>query len=109
MPSASYCLFVCLEGRPGPRPRDRFRQRSPLRDLADAQVSEETSSRVLVGMEGLVLRGIDREGGGEALMKPPYDWRPSVRPSFGASPKGGWEGDGREVRGFPSSPLPVLT
>ena len=89
------CLFVCLEWRPGPRPRDRFRQRYPFKGLSRRQSLRRDLFPVLEA--SLVLRGIDREGGGEAPTKPPYDvaYVPASRvPRMG---------DGREVRGFPSS------
>ena len=36
-----HILLLFFYQRPGPRPRDRFRQRYPLRDFADAKLPGE--------------------------------------------------------------------
>ena len=93
------CLFVCLGWRPGPRPRDRFRQRYPLRDLAYAKLP----GKLYPGSYGTGVWGGKEGEGGEAPTKPPYDMRTY---QLRGVPR---KGNGREGRGFSSSPLPVLT
>ena len=79
-------MFVCLGWRPGPRPRDRFRQRYPLRDLAYAKLP----GKLYPGSYGTGVRGGKERGGGEAPTKPPYDV--AYVPAPRGSPEGGWEG-----------------
>ena len=80
------CLFVCLGWRPGPRPRDRFRQRYPLRDLAYAKLPGEALPRFLWDWG----KGREREGRGGSTNEATIHIR--YVPAPRGSPEGGWEG-----------------
>ena len=93
-------LFVCLGWRPGHRPRDSFRQRYPLRDLAYAKLP----GKLYPGSYGTGVRGGKERGGGEAPTKPPKPPYVALRTyqlrtgSEGRVPQ---KGDGREGEGVP--------